>query len=629
MERNAWLLGYSPARWALGGITLLLLLPLVWLALKSSRDQPWLENLCRQVEERLFEKNRLGRWLALLLVAAILLFGAVAVFSFPAATVEEHLLRLPSFSVAADVQVILARLASTLASASYGAAAVVLRAWPLLLWMGLLAAQAVVVGGLLYFPLLRQRWATGWGQAAARAALIAIMISAAVFHWAVLLLRLKTFLAIRGWKWYFHDKPLGTETGLFALWAALVIGLSLLILTQPRAAGRNLLILLLLGYSGQVLFGSLEGQGFESLRLKYADSVFSAYAKAAAAEPELLRSLIEYETLYGQDGYLATKPPGLLLPYLAAQKITQLIWPAPTAALRFVHLTTFIAYTFPLLATLALAALFRLAQTLGEKDAMLPAFLLLVCPNWLLIPLFLDQALFPLLFLLALLVLLRALQQQSLWLAFLSGFLTYIAIYFSFSLLPLLLLAVSWVAIDYWIHRQTTGARQTLWLLIGIGLGLLTAYGLFRFTLNYDIFYRYDVALSRHRLIKEFQPGWQQIASAALLNNAEQSTWSGLPLIICFLAASAGTLMRFIRRRAVRRDGLLAAFWITYAGVNLLGQTIGEVQRLWLFMLPLITLYAAPQAAGLFQRKATGVILIVILQLITALLIFRFQDFYG
>ncbi len=101
-------------------------------------------------------------------------------------------------------------------------------------------------------------------------------------------------------------------------------------------------------------------------------------------------------------------------------------------------------------------------------------------------------------------------------------------------------------------------------------------------------------------------------------------TWSGPALILLFLSALPVYL-----RRPTRAGGLLLAFLLTYLALNLLGQTHGEVQRLWIFLLPPVCLYAAPQTRKLFPRAFPGVALALTLQLLTALLTYAFQDFYG
>ena len=120
------------------------------------------------------------------------------------------------------------------------------------------------------------------------------------------------------------------------------------------------------------------------------------------------------------------------------------------------------------------------------------------------------------------------------------------------------------------------------------------------------------------------------IWDAALLNNAEFITWTGIPLVLLFLANAWRSLKGFLHHKLTQVDSLLAAFIITYAGLNIFGQTNGEVQRLWIFMVPLFALFSSEELRQRFGRyKNFMLLLAVVLQLVTTLLLFVFQDYYA
>ena len=459
---------------------------------------------------------------------------------------------------------------------------------------------------------------------------VLIAISIATFlHWAVLILRFKTLLVITGWKWYFQDKVFQDRVWLFLLLALCMILLVIFISRHPRPIKRNLLMLISLGFALQVCFGYLQGQGFTSLRDKYANSVFNRYAKEAATDPGILNSITHYESLYAKDWYLGTKPPGVLLVYNVTQKISNLVDPQTTDDGRFLCLTTLIAYVFPLVAMLILVILFLFVRSLGEDDPYLPGILYLVLPNVLLIPLFLDQAIYPAVFMLVLYVTLKTIQGQSLRLALATGSLIFLAGFLSFSLLPLLPLCFLWVLMDFLANRQGKSWLGMLKILLSITTGILVMLILFRVFLNYDVFTRFSAGIGLHRQAKDFQPGLQQVLDSIFLNNSEMITWVGLPVTILFMMAVCSSIVAFIRRSVAIRHSLLVSFLATSIGLNIFGQTNGEVQRLWLFFTPLVVIFAAREASHLLPRKNTGIILIIIFQLVITLLIFRFQDFYG
>ncbi len=118
-----------------------------------------------------------------------------------------------------------------------------------------------------------------------------LLTGAALFHWTVLILRLKIFLVIRGWKWYFWQKEVPQPVWLFPLMLIAALAVVWFVFRNPKHIQRKLIALMLLGAALQIGFGFLAGGGFESLRLKYADSVFNNYAEAAAEDPGLWHAL--------------------------------------------------------------------------------------------------------------------------------------------------------------------------------------------------------------------------------------------------------------------------------------------------------------------------------------------------
>jgi hypothetical protein len=456
------------------------------------------------------------------------------------------------------------------------------------------------------------------------------VIAAAVFQWIVLYFHLNTFLVIRGWKWYFHDKPWPIGIWPFVLVFVLAIAIVIFILKNPQRYKISLILLILLGYAIQVSFGFLEGAGFESIRVKYAGSVFDEYSWVAARDTDLGHSLLNFEQLYGYGGYLGTKPPGVYLVYELTQKAANLFYSNVTVVSSFIGSTTFSAYVFPLISFLVLIPLYLLSRfERSQPDSVLPGILYVAIPSVVLIPLFLDQVLDPLIFVAFLLLSGFLVKKQSIVLAFLAGFLINGIFYFSFSLLPAAPLVFAWVALDFLIERQKWKFSQLLKIILALLAGILLGFLVFRFGLNYDPILRYSKAMAEHRQIKDFQAGLQQIYYASVLNNAEFATWTGLPIILLFLSGLINSIRNVITKKSSELDSLLLSFVITYIALNIFGQTIGEVQRLWIFLMPVVCLYAVREARRLFNRRDIGLPLLLALQLITVLLTFTFQDFYG
>jgi hypothetical protein len=403
---------------------------------------------------------------------------------------------------------------------------------------------------------------------------------------------------------------------------------------KPGHTWRKLALLIAVGYMLQVGMGFMDGQGYESIRLKYADSVFNGYAKVAAAEPGVVDTLSNYESLYQQDHYLGTKPPGMLLPYFLTEKVAQVIMPRATAGGRFVSLTLLGAYVFPAIAMLVLPVLYLFSKKLlGERDdAILPAVLYITCANVVLIPMYMDQVLYPLVAMAILLLLYFAIQRQSIWLAALVGGACNLAIYLTFSLTPLIPLAGLWVGIDYLPHRnEGRKLLKTAWLLLAMLAGWLVIFLILLAGLNYNFFLRFPNAIVNHRTSMDVvgMPSLQQMLGYAFLNTVEFAVWTGIPLAIIFISVLVKTVRAFIQKRATALHGLMAAFMITFVALGLFGQTRGEVMRLWLFFVPLVCLFIAQDVSGMFRRRQWGFLFLTLLQLVTLFLTFKFQDFYG
>jgi len=464
--------------------------------------------------------------------------------------------------------------------------------------------------------------------------LLLVIFLLTAFHWAILIFQLKIFGAIPSWFWQFTDKGFSLKDLLFFVVLALSLASVVYVLKNPGHVKLKLVMLILLGYAVQVSFGFMQGQGFESIRQRFIYSGHKQYALHACDMPPLVGTATNYEALFGGAMYLGTKPPGIMVFYILAQKASNLVNPAADFDSCVLESTAFAAYVFPLLSVLALIPLFALSRSLlGSEAAFLPCILYIFCPNVLLMHLETDQFLFPLLFMVGLYLVNLALARRSIKWALGAGGYFYLAAFFSFSLLPLLPLALLWVGLDYVLNRQQRRLNESLKVLAGLGMGLAILFLFFRFFLNYDVFLRYTNALIYHREIKEFGSGLRQILNALLLNNIEFAVWSGLPLVLLFLSQvikGVVSLFKSLNKQdQLAQDGtkaLLFAFLATYVALNFFGQTKGEVGRLWIFLLPPIALYAAAEAKSLFRDKTTGVILVVILQLVTAMLTFKFQD---
>ena len=615
MGKNAVLFGYSLSRLVLAIIFMILLAALGWMLVNSINEKEWLDRQVARMDGLLVSHDTLIPAAVILLFLSLI--GAAAITAARAPINFDTVLLLEKISPQAPGRFQFAQ-------------TIIKGVEPFLAWSALATLQAFFLLLVLYPYNFVDKWKNG---ALLKVLSVLAILIFTVWHWLVLLFQFETLLKIPGWKWYFEVKPFQSSHWIFAgLFTAAILG-TVLAWKVRQKPWLSLVILAGLGCALQIGFGFIEGQGFESLRVIYSNSVFNNYAEAASRRPDFLEALTNYEELYGGDWYLGTKPPGVILVYNLVQRAAELIQGQNSYAGRFYQLTSVIARLFPMASMLVLIPLYHFNRSFSndKADDLLPGMLLVFAPTMVLIPLFLDQALYPWLFVAVLLIVQRSIHTQSTRLAFLAGLAGYLALYFSFSMAVLLPLSALWILFNPLVQpRQDHWKWQiTLKMLLGWGAGLLIGFLLLRLVLNYDILVRFTAAMQQHRLAKNYEPGIQQVINSLFLNNAEFLTWNSIPLIFSAIFALIQSIKRLLQKRVLPLDGLTMPFLVTYFLLNFTGQTDGEVQRLWLFMLPVVCIYAAGFASSLFKNKISGILLVIILELITTFLLFKFQNFYG
>jgi hypothetical protein len=134
--------------------------------------------------------------------------------------------------------------------------------------------------------------------------------------------------------------------------------------------------------------------------------------------------------------------------------------------------------------------------------------------------------------------------------------------------------------------------------------------------------------MAAHRAAKEFEDGLAQLRQALLVNNLEYTTLLGLPLVITVAYQTLASLVRYLwKKQAEQIDLFAACMFLSYLGLNALGQTRGEVGRIWLFLAPAVCLVGAYGMSRTYRPGRTAIYLVVGLQLVTAVMIFQFQDY--
>jgi hypothetical protein len=600
MARNAWILGYSRFRILLGGCLFLAVVGVCWLAIKALRDPGWLSRTAASVDRLLLVRERLLVVITTLFVLLVLELILLVFFSSPAASYV---------SILRDVHT---------------------RLLPIILWLTAMAASALIA---LLSGYRKRTGTIGFFKAPViyNTLLCILVLAVTIFHWLALALRMEIFQTIPGWWWQFTTKQSGIRDGLLVVIFTLPL-LAFWFLTRPHTPSpasrrRGLALLLLLGYVLQIGFGFVEGAGFESIRQEHIKSGHVRYSEHACDTPDLRIAMTDYERAYGWDIFLGTKPPGVFLFYAVTQKVTQFFSPKSSLEGRLIRLTQFQAVIFPFIAALAVIPLFYISRRfLDEENAWIPALLYLTCANVLLMPLELDQVLFPLLFLLTLWVFQQAVERGSNAWALASGVTFYLAAFFSFSLLPLMGLGGVWIVLTCVVKHSERRLLHIARLLILAGMGAVLTFFLFWVALDYNFFTRYAAALARHRAHKPYDTGFRQVLDALILNNVEFAVRTGIPIFLLFVSRTFHALVSLVKRRVEKLDMLALSFGLMYAALNIVGQTRGEVGRLWIFLVPVVALLAADEVISLLKSKRLGVNLLISLQMITVALTYKFQD---
>lgn len=472
-------------------------------------------------------------------------------------------------------------------------------------------------------------------------------------QWLVLVFRLTAFTSIPGWHWTLNTKPVTARHLVFGLLLAAALACAYWLFGArwqtrgPKTAWRGLLALALLGISIQAGIGFLDGKGLESLREKYYSTQHRSYTvKATSRDESVLESIRRYEEIYSNMLFPSTKPPGVMAIYIGMERTLNAITRQTSQEARYTQLASFIGYTFPLLSMAAVFMIYFYIRRFffpGAADtdsaAFLAPLLFIIAPNIVLLPLFLDQALYPTLFLAAAIPVLLTFQKQSLPLAFLTGVCLYTVIFFSFSLLPIFALPVLYAVVQTWLEPSKASLLRGARLLLGVAAGVACTFFAFQGFFHYDLAARYSNAMS---VVYNYDfysrigvnPGdpvslglrIQQVFSAALLNNLDFASLVGFPVFILFVLRGVKTLLAILRRTASAGDAVQGIFFLAYLALNAIGQMNGEAGRLWMYWVPVVVSLAAIEIAPLVRRKPLVSLLLVSVQMITLLLTYQFQD---
>jgi hypothetical protein len=461
--------------------------------------------------------------------------------------------------------------------------------------------------------------------------LAVLLLGTAVYSY-VLAFHYDWLQSIPGWFFFRQDNPGGPYRYIY-LFLMLVLALVAVfaILKRTKQPVLSISIAMALLFFLQIGYGFVQGNGFESIRVKYAKAAVSEELQTVCqARESLVESVRNYDVLYGDNFWLGTKPPGFFSFYALIKAGVGLIRPAvlidPQAC--FMTLTKNSAYFLPFFATLLLVPLYFIQkQITSQPFPFISALIYISAPSVILMTLLTDQFLFPLLFTIFLLLLTLMITRQSVLYAFLAGCMAYLLVFVSFSLLPVFGLAVIWLFVDYWINCQNRHLRTVLLLLAAFFGGLLLTSLLVWLFTSYNPLARYQLAFQKHREIKQFEFSAQRIMEYMFLNQVDFMLWTGFGLIFLFYGSSIRAFILFFQRKATTYDGYRIAFFLTFLILNLAGQTRSEVGRLWVFLLPGFALAIFPESLKLLKNPLHSIQLFFLTQMMSTFLVFYYIHF--
>jgi hypothetical protein len=490
--------------------------------------------------------------------------------------------------------------------------------------------------------LTRETWA--WERIAGPLLLL-LIVTATAFHWAVLLFQLRFFVNIPAWYWIFDPVPFGSGDLWFALIALSLLALACRLLFVKRRIIPGLILVVALGWFLQVGVGLMGGGGLATLRDRYFTTYHQAYVvKAAASGLSVLETVRQFEAAYGSSAFTSTKPPGLMAFYTALEHLVNGHPSRYDNAVRYERLSNAVVWLFPVLAVGMVGLLYFFAgRFLNDESGLVrraSPLLYVLAPSVALFTFFTDQAIYPLIFLLGVWFAIIAIRRQPLVWAFLLGAVLYAAVFFAFSMLPLYPFTGLYLLLHHW--RERTGGRlqPAIFAALAIAAGTLLLHVLSVSLLNYNFLPRFERTMTiNHNFDFYLRVGHQppgtpeppavrlgQIVNAAWVNNLDFAAAIGFPIYILFFTQAVRRVWRFIKGNITPADSILFALLASFLVLNLAGTAQGEVPRLWLFWLPMVVLLAVYELEPHMQKRPGLMFALGIVQLVTLMLTFHFQD---
>jgi hypothetical protein len=469
----------------------------------------------------------------------------------------------------------------------------------------------------------------------------AIVLVGTVTYWLILVWRVPLNEYIPHWFWVPTTAPRPNWWLIFLI-IGIVIGCVFFIQKTSFYAGINILVLIITGFIIQHTFALMEGRGIDGIRdrmIHTGHSVFATETVKQLGDKRLLFVARNYQNLI-EDGTLsiyptATKPPGHILFYMLTNKLSRRIFGEWNTPLH--RLTTFASLFWPLLSYLPILPIYLLSKLfINGKLTYVPSILYLSIPSVTLITLHLDQCLYPLLFISALTSFIYGVVLRNATLIVLAGMISSLSVFISFSLVivPVFILLILLLErIKSLLPMRPENAPSVDPILTSnakfflYSVGFVAVNAILFFLLNYNLLTNYLFILSNHQTFKITDWSIGTTVYVGWLDILEFALWVGLPLF----SLSISHAIRAFRKITAQNDIYTlsaSAYLLVLFGLAFFGRTVAETARLWLFLTPLVVIFAGSEITLLFRRSPwNAVMFLALIQTIYTFVIKMWQDF--
>jgi hypothetical protein len=611
-----------------------------------------------------------SNFLQLLIVSALLLlFLAALVWLSRSVHAEELPLRLDQFLiekrrlipvlivllafVSVLISVVAAIVRTPVIESHYGLGAsatfpvlhtLTMRSIPLLSLIILASIECILLLVYLYRKQVVLR--TMWSIELIAPTIVAVaLVLFTLAHWLILALQLRTLTINPAWYWAIESKPFSIRDLFYLLPVLVLLGLTVWLIASANKAAYALIVIFILGWWLQIGIGFLEGSGMHSLQARYFNTYHRTYPYFASQNHSTTLTMMRsYEETLTKSLFTSTKPPGLMAFYFTLERIVN---GNPRNSLlpddvRLSRLSNVITLAFPFAAASMVVMIYAFSrQFLTNADPCLPTVLYVLSPNIVMFSLFVDQAVYPILFLVGAWLVFSLLKRDSLVLAFLVGLALYLLAFITFAMLPLFPVAGIFLALLWWQKPDLFPLMRQVKTGISLLIGVTSSYWLLRWIFNYDFFTRFSKTVqinhnfdfySRVGLTPPVSPEpigvrIHQILHAAWWNNLEFATAAGVVVYLLFLMYAIRLVVRLFRRHANPSELVLSSFFLAFVVLNAAGSIQGEVARLWMFWMPMVVVFAAQEVVHWTKKSPPLLTALFLTQVLTILLTYHFQEF--